>query len=375
MVVSGAEEVSTKSASDYDRMKELKEFDDTKAGVKGLVDSGIVKVPRIFIDPSLKSDEKLVISSDEKRSTVPVIDLNGIHEDAVRRKDVVDQVRHASETWGFFQVVNHGIPTSVLDEMLQGVRRFNEQDVEVRKRFYSRDTNKKVVYNSNFVLYQSAAVNWRDTFHCLMSPNPPSPEEIPQVCRDIMIKYSGQVERLAVTLLALLSEALMLKPSHLVDIGCAESHAIACHYYPACPQPELTLGTSKHADNDFITILLQDLIGGLQVLHQNHWLDVTPLRGALVVNIGCVLQIISNDRFKSVEHRVVAKNIGPRVSVACFFPTTIQESIKKYGPIKELLSEENPPIYRETTIPEFNSYFFSKGGFDGSSPVLDYFKL
>nr|DAD36748.1 TPA_asm: hypothetical protein HUJ06_007389 [Nelumbo nucifera] len=289
MVISGAGEVSTKSASDFDRMKELKEFDDSKAGVKGLVDSGIVKVPRIFIDPSLKSDEKLVISS-EKRSTIPVIDLSGIHEDAVRRKDVVDQVRHASGTWGFFQVVNHGIPTSVLDEILQGVRRFNEQDVDVRKRFYSRDTKKKVVYNSNFVLYQSAAANWRDTLYCVMSPNPPSPEEIPQVCRDIMIQYSGQVERLAVTLLELLSEALMLKPSHLVDMGCAESHAILCHYYPACPEPELTMGTSKHADNDFMTILLQDQIGGLQVLHQNHWVDVPPLRGALVVNIGDLLQ-------------------------------------------------------------------------------------
>ncbi|KAK7393673.1 hypothetical protein VNO78_22236 [Psophocarpus tetragonolobus] len=58
------------------------------------------------------------------------------------------------------------------------------------------------------------------------------------------------------------------------------------HYYPSCPEPELTLGTTKHADPDFITVLLQDHIGGLQVLHQDTLMDVNPVSGALVVNIG-----------------------------------------------------------------------------------------
>ncbi|CAI0420658.1 unnamed protein product [Linum tenue] len=78
-------------------------------------------------------------------------------------------------------------------------------------------------------------------------------------------------------------------------------------------------------------------VGGLQVLHQNQWVDVPPLPGALVVNIGDLLQLISNDKFVSVEHRVISKSITPRVSVASFFTTGFSSNPRK------LLSEDDPP--------------------------------
>ncbi|KAK7843833.1 1-aminocyclopropane-1-carboxylate oxidase like protein 1 [Quercus suber] len=60
---------------------------------------------------------------------------------------------------------------------------------------------------------------------------------------------------------------------------------------------------------------------------------------------GPVLPLITNDKFRSVEHRVLAGRIGPRISVACFYnPTTA----RKFGPLMEFLSDNNPPIYRET---------------------------
>ncbi|CAI0559061.1 unnamed protein product, partial [Linum tenue] len=109
--------------------------------------------------------------------------------------------------------------------------------------------------------------------------------------RDILIEYSKQVKRLSKTILELLSEALGLEPNRLNQLGCGAGQLLLGHYYPACPEPEVTIGVTDHTDASFITILLQDQIGGLQVLHRNKWVDVQPRKGALVVNLGDLLQV------------------------------------------------------------------------------------
>jgi len=168
-----------------ERLAELKAFDEAKTGVKGLVDAGVSKVPSIFIHsltPSLASPPSPKPSTS---ISIPVIDLSGIKGGSdPSRKDLVGRIRDASEKWGFFQVVNHGIPILVLESMLEGVRGFFEQDDEVKKSYYSRDYNNgKVAYNSNFDLYTGPVANWRDTFFCMMAPSLPHLEDLPSSCR------------------------------------------------------------------------------------------------------------------------------------------------------------------------------------------------
>ncbi|KAL5542201.1 hypothetical protein UlMin_009911 [Ulmus minor] len=367
MVASSTDESPETSKPEYDRLSEIKAFDETKAGVKGLVDGGIAKIPQYFHHNDFS---KSSVFGDTQLS-IPVIDLKDLPEDSIPRKEIVERVREAYEKWGFFQIVNHGIPVNVLEEMKNGVLKFFEQEDEIKKEFYTRDVSRKFVYNSNFDLFLASAANWRDSFFSYMAPNPPKLEELPEACRDELMLYSREVIKLGVSLFELLSEALGLDSNHLKEMGCAEGLAAICHYYPPCPEPELTMGTTKHSDNDFLTVLFQDHIGGLQVLHNDQWVDVPPVPGALVVNIGDLLQLITNDKFKSVEHRVLANHEGPRVSVACFFSTSFQPSTRLYGPIKELLSKDNPPIYRETTVHEFVSYLATHG----LSCPLRHFKL
>ncbi|XP_031373149.1 1-aminocyclopropane-1-carboxylate oxidase homolog 1-like isoform X1 [Punica granatum] len=365
--------LSFENGGDFDRARELRAFDESKAGVKGLVDSGVERVPLIFNRTWIGfTDQDTDPTTDESPHSIPVIDLRCIHMDPAWRSEIVRDVQDASRRWGFFQVVNHGIPESLLDEMLEGVRRFHEQDTQLKKAFYTRDRSKKVLYMSNFDLFSAPTANWRDTLYVTAS-DPSDREELPEVCRDILIGYSARVRQLAYTLLELISEALGLKPSYLKEMECAEKMLILGHYYPSCREPELTMGTTIHADNDFLTILLQDHIGGLEVLYENQWVEVVPLQGALIVNIGDLLHVLSNDKFISVNHRVLSKSEGPRISVASFFRAQdmMGNASRFYGPIPELISEENPPVYRNIDLKEYMDYYIGKG-LNGTSALTPF---
>nr|CAB3499217.1 unnamed protein product [Digitaria exilis] len=291
-------------------------------------------------------------------TTVPVVDL---HDDD--KQGLVAQIRAAAETVGFFQVVNHGVPGDLLAETLASVRRFNEQPAEALLH----------PYNS----FHSPAANWRDTLF-LEAPE----EEVPPPCSAAVPEYARRVRGLGKRLLGLLSEALGLHAGYLPDYCCLGDDVghggpvVGCHYYPPCPEQSLTLGTTRHSDPCFLTVLLQDGVGGLQVLLDGGaegggrcWADVPPVAGALVVNVGDLLQLVSNDRFKNVEHRVVAPAAGgggARVSVACFFRTTGDAaSARVYGPIAGV---NPPPRYRPVTVKEFMGYYRDKG-LDGTSAL------
>lgn len=182
MVVTNTNNLDSEASKNltYDRTAEVKAFDDTKLGVKGLLDSGVTKIPRMFHHGQLDMHE---ISKEDSKLSVPIIDLQDIETNSSLRVEVVDKIRNACQKWGFFQVINHGVGVEVLNEMICGIRRFHEQDAEVRKTFYSRDNNKKVRYFSNVNPYIGKGANWRDTISFFLTPDPPNPEEIPIVCR------------------------------------------------------------------------------------------------------------------------------------------------------------------------------------------------
>ncbi|KAM7254338.1 hypothetical protein ACFE04_032020 [Oxalis oulophora] len=332
------DESISSDASSYDRARAVKEFDETKAGVKGLIDSGVVKIPRFFIHPQDTIQERFYDFN--KITQVPIINLEGF--ESSRRMEIVSEICRASETWGFFQVVYHGVPVSIMEEMRECCRHFHEQPDEVKMDWYSRDIKRPVRYFSNGdLLVNKLAANWRDTIMFYFADGKLDDELYPELCREAVCEYMKHIVTLKDKLCALLSEALGLHSDYLASLQCMETESLTCHYYPVCPEPDLTLGATKHSDPSFLTILLQDDIGGLQVLHQNHWVDVPFVQGALVINIGDFIQLITNDKFKSVEHRVLARQARARISVACFFYPSTENNHKPYAPIKELLSNES----------------------------------
>ncbi|KAE9460680.1 hypothetical protein C3L33_07420, partial [Rhododendron williamsianum] len=297
-----------------DKAKEAVAFDQTKTGVKGLIDAGVDTIPALFVQPPEFLPDPATDAAPGLQ--VPVISLDGVESGGGRRAEVVEEIREAAGAWGFFQIVNHGVPLSVMNGVLESVRRFNEQPSEVKKEFYSRDVSQRV--------------------------------------KDVYVEYVGYTVKVRNMLSELLSEALGLDSDYLARLECMETQRLISHYHPPCPQPELTIGNTSHTDATFLTILLQDSIGGLQVLHQDKWL-------------------VTNEKYRSVEHRVLAKKVGPRISMACLLAPSRKNYNKIYGPIKELLSDSNPPLYRDITIPEFYEIYLSKRLY--GDVALSHFKL
>ena len=165
----------------FERKEEVRQFLEKKAGVQGLIDSGISKIPRIFIHPPEDNEKNSPSDQNGLNLEVPLIDLQGI--EGARKKEIVNKVKKAAETWGFFHILNHGIPVHVLEQLLQSVRRFHEQPHEHKKEFYSLDFSRQPGYYSSPDLKKSAPADWKDTLSCNFDVNEPSFDALPHVCR------------------------------------------------------------------------------------------------------------------------------------------------------------------------------------------------
>jgi feruloyl-CoA ortho-hydroxylase len=144
------------------------------------------------------------------------------------------------------------------------------------------------------------------------------------------------------------------------------SKRINLNYYPICPNPELTVGVGRHSDVSTLTILLQDDIGGLYVRGNNDsWIHVSPISGSLVINIGDALQIMSNGRYKSIEHRVVANGSKNRISVPIFVNPRPGDMI---GPFQEVLAGGEKAAYKQVLYSDYVKHFFNKAH-DGKQTV------
>ncbi|RDX60324.1 1-aminocyclopropane-1-carboxylate oxidase-like 1, partial [Mucuna pruriens] len=275
----------------YDRARAVKEFDESKVGVKGLVDSGIQTIPPFFVHPPETLADLRPGPEPESAPEIPTVDLSAVQGS---RAAVVEQIRQAASTVGFFQVINHGIPEELLRRTLATVKAFHEQPAEERAQVYRREMGKGVTYSCNVDLFQSKAASWRDTIQIRVGPIAADPSEIPEVCRKEVMEWDKEVVRVSGVLYGLLSEGLGLGAERLTELGLLEGRVMVGHYYPFCPQPDLTVGLNSHEDPGALTVLLQDHIGGLQVETKQGWIHVKPQPQALVINIGDFLQVSSS---------------------------------------------------------------------------------
>ncbi|KAF8016738.1 hypothetical protein BT93_H2074 [Corymbia citriodora subsp. variegata] len=138
-----------------------------------------------------------------------------------------------------------------------------------------------------------------------------------------MKEFAVKLEKLAEELMDLLCENLGLEKGYLKKAiygSNGPNFGTKVSNYPPCPKPDLIKGLRAHTDAGGIILLFQDdKVSGLQLLKDGQWVDVPPMRHSIVVNLGDQIEVITNGKYKSVLHRVVAQTDGNRMSIASFY--------------------------------------------------------
>ncbi|KAK9013428.1 hypothetical protein V6N11_041437 [Hibiscus sabdariffa] len=287
--------------------------------------------------------------------TIPVIDLG--KAEGRNRTRIVQQICKASEEYGFFQVVNHGVPEDLMKESMDVLKEFFEMPAEDKAVLYSEDPRNRCRLSTSSVNYAREKVHhWRDN---LRHPCLPGLEDCIQLWpqkpiryREVVARFSIEAKKLGSRILEFVAEGLGLEPGYFGG-ELSEFMQLSVNHYPPCPDPSLTLGIAQHCDPNLVTILHQGDVNGLQVFNNGEWIRVEPLQNAFVVNIGNQLQIISNDKLKSVEHRVVTNSNLARTSAAFFIAPSGDSIIE---PAKSLIGQAS--LYRAFEFKDFLLHYF-----------------
>ncbi|KAK8952063.1 1-aminocyclopropane-1-carboxylate oxidase [Platanthera zijinensis] len=260
---------------------------------------------------------------------VPVIDFSKLEGPA--RAATMADIAEACEEWGFFQLVNHGVSLDLLDRVKKVVgecyameREEGFKDSEVARLLCD-------LIDGDDASSRLDGVDWEDAFF-LHDDNqwPSSPLQF----KETMKEYRSELKKLAERVMSIMEENLGLPKGHILKTFSAggdrlPSFGTKISHYPPCPYPDRVAGLRAHTDAGGLILLFQDdKVGGLQVLKEGRWFDVQTLAGAIVVNTGDQIEVISNGRYKSAWHRVLAVPDGNRRSVASFYNPALEATIE-----------------------------------------------
>nr|CAD1817555.1 unnamed protein product [Ananas comosus var. bracteatus] len=302
----------------------------------------------------------------------PVVDIGGLvatvdrsGEGRCRRSDdaAMQAISEACKEWGFFQVVNHGVSCGVVERMRGVWRSFFRLPME-EKKMYTNSPKTYNGYGSRVGVDKGAVLDWGDYFFLTVLPESSQIldkwPKVPHNLREITEEYDHEMLKLCRVLTKAISAGLGLDENYIYRAFGGEDveACVRANYYPKCPQPDLTVGLSPHSDPGGITVLLaDDHVKGLQVRKGDEWVTVKPIPGAFVINVGDQVQVISNAKYKSVEHRALA-NAVERFSIAFFFNPNGRVPI---GPAQELITPQSPPLYHPVTYNEYRLYVRKRG--------------
>ncbi|KAI1864628.1 hypothetical protein JX265_008352 [Neoarthrinium moseri] len=252
-----------------------------------------------------------------------------------KRKDEFEKLDKSLRTYGFFYLSDHSISQDLVDEAFRWSKRFFDLPVEIKEkvahpasgaiedhRGWAQDGLghvSQLVFDADQVKQlRVTSPECKETLemgnphpNSFSPPNRTLPDDDLPGFNSFVEQWWDECTRLERSLLHILGQVLQLEDDTLL---CQLQSKDVCHiswaFYPSMPIAPLTNNMQRrlnaHTDFGSLTLLFQDMVGGLEVHDGNDFKPVVPKRGTVVCNVGDMLERQTNGRWKSALHQVAA---------------------------------------------------------------------
>jgi isopenicillin N synthase-like dioxygenase len=301
--------------------------------------------------------------------TIPVVDLSDFTSgDPKLKESFVQQLGKAYEDVGFVAVKNHGIPADLIADLYKYVQQFFSLPSDKKRAYEIPELAGQRGYTSFGKEHAkgSEAPDLKEFFQYgqTVPENHPLKPEYPdnvsvaevEGFNETLFKAYRAFEKSGKSLLQAIALYLGLDENYFDDFV-EEGNSIvrAIHYPPITVEPKSAIRAEQHEDINLITLLVGASAGGLEILtKQNEWIGVTSLPDQIVVNVGDMLQRLTNNKLKSTTHRVVnpPRELWhtSRFSIPFFLHP---KSAMDLSALQECVDENHPKVYEDITAGEY----------------------
>ncbi|HMR42382.1 MAG TPA: 2-oxoglutarate and iron-dependent oxygenase domain-containing protein [Saprospiraceae bacterium] len=304
-----------------------------------------------------------------RERAIPLVSLKKFVEgDAAQRAEFVKALGKAFHETGFVGVVDHGIPKSLIDDFYTAAKRFFALPESVKRQYevaglagqrgytsFGKEHAKQSKVADLKEFYQIGQfVDENDALRAEY-PDNVSVNEVPEFL-ELGERLYKSFEKAGSHLLRAIAIHLNL-PEDYFDKNIHKGNSIlrAIHYPPITQEPASAIRAEQHEDINLITLLVGASAGGLQLLTmENEWNDIVPEEDEIVINVGDMLQRLTNNYLKSTTHRVInpprEEWHKPRLSIPFFLHPVSGMDLTC---LAQTVTDEQPLAYEPITAGEY----------------------
>jgi isopenicillin N synthase-like dioxygenase len=289
--------------------------------------------------------------------TIPVVDISKLGgADPAGHAACVEALRTSARDIGFIYVAGHGVPETLSAELVAAAQRFFALPLEDKMRVYiGNSRNHRGYVPEGEEVFAGKTPDRKEAFDLsldlpaddadyragnpLLGPNQ-WPDDLPGF-RETVKAYYEAIFGLGRRMLHGFSEALGLEPEALDRFVSKPPSQLRLIHYPFDAGRSDRPGIGSHTDYELFTLLLPTAPGLEAMNSGGEWIDVPPMPGAFVVNIGDMLEVLSNGTFTATSHRVRSVT-QERYSFPFFFSCDYDAVVQ---PLPQFVSGDHPATY------------------------------